>query len=179
VSLAFRTSRRGLREIVTQAEKAQLAALLSTWGYVRPVQPGEAELGVWFAYGDDGLFWLIRDSAWQAADEAQLHLCAAPRARGRIASRWGLTAIEVVACLLGLRVLHAPVRDDWRLLLQRAGWTPEPRGPATAAGLGWMRRDLPSVPPLWTPAAVAMEGREIVESGAAAAGALVHPAAGG
>lgn len=151
---------RGLREIVAPAEKAVLPAVLERWGYVRGVLPGELDLGLWFAYGDDGLFWLIRDGTWEAADEAQLHLCAAPAARGRIASRWALVAIEVVACLVGVRVLHAPCREEWEPLLRRVGWWDEPRGPGPVR---WLARTLPPRPPIWTRASLACEdalGRE-------------------
>lgn len=153
--------KRGLREIVSPTEKAALPAVLAAWGYVRPTQPGEIEHGLWFAHGDDGLFWLIRDGAWQAADEAQLHLCAAPRAQGRIASRWALTAIEVVASLVGLRVLHAPVRPEWEPLLRRFGWedAPEARGGLGPYATGWMKRCLGPWPPIWTPEAAEIEAR--------------------
>ena len=147
--------RRGLREITSPLEKECIPGVLAEWGYVRPVTPAEVQAGVWFAYGEDGLFWLMRDAAWEAADEAQLHVCAAPRARGRIADRFVLTAFEVIAQLLGLRVLHAPAREDWEPLLLRLGWTPVPGRTAPR----WLARELPAWPGVWTPGAIAMEKR--------------------
>jgi hypothetical protein len=147
VSADFRShsSRRGLREIVHFEAKARLPALLREWGYVREIEAAELALGLWFAYGDDGVFWLLTDAAWQKPGEAQLHVCAAPSARGRIASRWILTAIEVIACLLGVTALHAPVRDSgWEPLLLRFGWVPISRGPHVQ----WLEKRLPDPPKL-------------------------------
>lgn len=154
--------KRGLREIVAPSEKAVIPALLAAWGYVRSIEAAELQLGIWFAYGDDGLFWLLRDGAWEADDEAQVHLCAAPGARGRIASRWAVTAIEVAAALCGVRVLHAPAREEWEGLLGRLGWTKlaDPRAPETAAGRGWLVKDLGARPAHWTRASVLCEARE-------------------
>lgn len=151
--------RRCLREIVAPSEKAVLPAVLAAWGYVRGVEVAELDLGIWFAYGDDGLIWLLCDAAWEKSDEAQVHLCAAPGARGRIASRWAVTAIEVVAGLVGVRVLHAPAREDWASLLGRLGWTPvtDPAAPPTAAGLGWLQKDLGPRPAHWTRSAALSE----------------------
>ena len=41
-STEFRKARRGLREIVSATEKAQLGEVLASWGYVRPVAPALA-----------------------------------------------------------------------------------------------------------------------------------------
>jgi hypothetical protein len=148
---------RGLREIVSEDEKAALPAVLEAWGYPRALAEHETALGVWFAYGPDGLFWFVRDASWQASDEAEVHVCAAPDARGHIASRWALAAIETVASLLGVRVLYAADREAWRGLLLRLGW----REYAYAGGR--LRRDLGQRPPVWTREAAELEKRLLAE----------------
>ena len=107
---------------------------VAAWGYPRPVSEEEAETATWVRYGEDVLAWFVP----LPGAAVMLHVCASPEARGHLGTPRQMTALEVIAELMGATRLWVVTGRDgdfpWvrkRLLtrfLTHRGWTASPVG---------------------------------------------------
>jgi len=126
--------RRRLRAVIQPGEKWRWLSKLKSWGYPRELTPIEINLGSWFSYGNDSLFWIEPVPA--VAGLAILHLAVAPETREKGHGSWA-------------RVLFGCVYNMADVLLVDRLAAADCVGDGVVAGylqrLGWKRTEIPEL----------------------------------
>lgn len=98
------------------------------WGYPRRIDCDEVEIGAWYRYGEDVVFWFI--GRGEAHGELVLHIAIRPSMQKRVYPREWFAFVRCIGMLLGYDRLRFLGEEPEKVasLLRRWGWRDDSDG---------------------------------------------------
>ena len=128
---------RRFRELLDWDETLEAAQDAAMWGYPRLITSDEIEMGLWYRWSPDCIFWFNCTDTEERV--FSLHVAVAPQSKSAIFPRRWAIAVEIIGELIGARYLEAedyPGRRFVANYMPRLGWE-------LVEGSSSWRRELP------------------------------------